>query len=292
MPNYTIPSLLQNIAVLGESHPHYVFTSSVFNIQMSGVPHRNIAERYLPEVKLQTLFKMPQRDSLQSTTIELVSHLNSIANISADAFGVTGSILTDIHNPNFSDVDLTVSGQFNGWKLKNALTRSVELRGNPGSSAQDKRKTVERLIRNYGFTSREAEEIYDRRWNYGRFNNRRFSLHPVRSDAEITEKYGDRIFLPHILIEGKAEITDVSESLFLPSKYKVHRFRTSRGKNLGMVEEVVSYDGLFAGLYDCGEHISVRGKLEEVTDRDGGRCFRILVGSPEAKGRDFIKPLT
>jgi predicted nucleotidyltransferase len=167
----------------------------------------------------------------------------------------------------------------------------VELHDNQGSSEHYKRKTVKRLAQNYRFTPREAEEIYERRWNYGRFNNRRFSLHPVRKDAEITEKYGDRLFLPHILIEGKAEITDVSESLFLPSLYKVRRFRTSQGKNLDSLEEIVSYDGLFAGLFNCGEHVTVRGKLEEVIDWDGGRYFRVLVGSPEAKGRDFIKPL-
>jgi predicted nucleotidyltransferase len=259
---------------------------------MSAVPNRNIAERYFPEVKLFSLFRMPHLDSLQRTTIELVSHLASIADLSAGDFGITGSILTDIHNPNFSDVDLIVYGQKNSWKLKTALQRSEELRVQQGASEQYKRRTVERLVRTYGFTLREAAEIYDRRWNYGRYNNRRFSVHPVRKNLEITEKYGDRSFTPHILIEGKAEIIDVAESLFLPSKYKIHRFQTFHGKNLDWIEEVVSYDGLFAGLFDCGECVSIRGKLEEVAHHDGERSFRILVGSPEAQGRDFIKPLT
>jgi predicted nucleotidyltransferase len=292
MPDYTIPNLLQNIAVLGKSHPQYVFTSSVFNIQMSAVPYLNIAERYLPEAKLKALFKMTHPDSLQRTTIELVSHLVSKAKMSRDDFGVTGSILTNIHNPHFSDVDLTVYGQINGWKLKNALTHSLELHSNPGYAERQKRKTLERLIQNYHFTLREAEDIYARRWNYGYFNDRRFSIHPVRTDTEISERYGDRRFFPHRVIEGRAEITDVKESLFLPCKYSVNQFQTLRGKNLELVEEVVSYDGLFTGLFNCGEYISVRGKLEEVADQNGERYFRVLVGSPEAKGYDFIKPLT
>jgi predicted nucleotidyltransferase len=255
---------------------------------MSAVPHACITERYFPEDKLQTLFKSQALDSLQAATLDLVSLLARQTGVSKDDFGVTGSLLTDIHNPRFSDIDLTVYGRTNAWKMKEGLTEGETFVR--GRSEQRKRRTLERWVNNYHMTVDEAEEIYHRRWNYGRFNSQVFSIHPVRKDEEITTRYCDVRFFPHGIVEGRAEITDVEESLFLPGTYQVKRYKTTLGVDRGEIGEVVSYDGLFAGLFDCGERIVIRGKLEEVIEREGGRRLRVLVGSPEAQGRDYIKP--
>ena len=48
---------------------------------------------------------------------------------------------------------------------------------------------------------------------------------------------------------------------------------------------------LDAGLIPYGEEIIARGKLELVKDNNSGmEYYRVLIGSPEGKGKEFIKP--
>ncbi len=296
MPNYTIPSLLSNIKMLREKYPRYVFRSRVFSIEMSAVPHSNIAECYFPEVKLQALLDADKLDSLQEEVVELVSFLSRETGVSKDCFGVTGSILTDIHNPRFSDIDLTVYGKANAWKVKEALKEIGDDEDEEGKDAllrrpsrEEQFKTWERWVRDYPFTLSEAEALYKRRWNYLRFRERMFSIHAIRKEDEIAEKYGEKRYFPRGIVEGNAKIVGVEESLFLPCTYKVEDFKTET-EWVGKVGEIVSYDGIYAGMFEQGENISVRGKLELVTDKRGNSHMRILVGSPEARGRDYIKP--
>jgi len=56
---------------------------------------------------------------------------------------------------------------------------------------------------------------------------------------------------------------------------------------------VVSYESLYADIATEGERIKVRGKLEEVTEKKSGKVYyRVLVGSPQGKGREYIKPIS
>ncbi len=53
---------------------------------------------------------------------------------------------------------------------------------------------------------------------------------------------------------------------------------------------MVSYEGLYDSLAEKGETIEVRGKLERVVDNKTRRTYdRVLVGSPEGNGREYIK---
>ncbi len=289
MPNYTIPSLLINIEMLRRNYPKYVFHSRILNIQMSAVPRHYIVERYFPEMKLQTLFKLKKLDPLQEAMVELTSTLSRETGISKDSFGVTGSILTGIHNPIFSDIDLIVYGKANAWKIKKALIESPEL-ASMRKHSNSQHKMLERWVKDYPLTRSEAEMIHGRRWNYGYYVNKPFSIHAVRKDEEVVERYGDNRFFPQGIVEGRAEITEADESLFLPCTYRVKGFEVKLKDRVEDADEVVSYDGFYSGLFECGENISFRGKLEKVVCKKGETYFRVLVGSPEAKGRDYIKP--
>jgi len=84
-----------------------------------------------------------------------------------------------------------------------------------------------------------------------------FSIHPVKLDHEIQERYGDRIY------ESTGPVT---------------------------VRAVASYEGLYDNLAQPGESILVKGKLERVTEtKTGQEYYRVLVGSPEGKGAEYIK---
>ncbi len=286
MPNYTTPSILSNIEMLSREYPQYVFRSRTLNISMSAVPNDSIAECYFPEKKLQELFKARKRDSLQEEVVELVSLMSSKVGIPKDDFGITGSILTDIYNPAFSDIDLTIYGRENIWKMKRALRANPEDGPLRRPSEEYRRKALGRWVKEYPLNRGEAEAIYARRWNYGRFEDRIFSIHGIRKEEEITEKYGDMHYFPRGMVEGTAKIVDAHDSLFLPCIYGVEA-KTGSGE----VAELVTYDGMYAGMFDEGEAVAFCGKLELATDKRGGSHFRVLVGSTEAGGRDYIKPL-
>jgi predicted nucleotidyltransferase len=51
-----------------------------------------------------------------------------------------------------------------------------------------------------------------------------------------------------------------------------------------------SYEGLCDSLADKDEMIEAKGKLERVVDnRTAEEYYRVLVGSPEGKGQEYIK---
>jgi predicted nucleotidyltransferase len=292
MPNYTIPSLAANIQWLATQYPQYVFHSRALNIRMSAVPRRLIAAHYDPRTKLQQLVQAQERDPLQDTAVHLVTYLSDETAIPPDAFGVTGSILTDIHQPTFSDIDLVCYGLHNGWTIKGFLQKALT---NADScltkhSREERSKVVTRWATDYPLTRDEAAAIYRRRWNYGFFQATPFSIHVIKTRGEINEKYGDQTFTPLTIIEGRATIRDVHDALALPCTYGVDFLD---GPPEGVtVEAIVSYDGLYGGIFDVGDVVRVRGKLERVVDRRRGRVYhRVLVGSLEARGKDYLKPI-
>jgi predicted nucleotidyltransferase len=121
MPTYSVPNLLRNIESLKETHPEYVFRSDVFDVEMSAVPVERISKHYLPKDKLGALKEMKKPDPLQQMAVELAERITETIGIPSGSLGITGSILIDLHNPRFSDIDMTVAGVENGLRLKKVL---------------------------------------------------------------------------------------------------------------------------------------------------------------------------
>jgi predicted nucleotidyltransferase len=291
MPNYTIPSLAANILMLTQQYPQYIFHSRTLNVTMSAVPNRFVVEHYAPDKQLQRLFTAKEVDPLQDSALQLASYLSQETSIPKDRFGITGSILTNIHQLTFSDIDLVVYGRDEGWKLKRFLQREFETSDSVLTRHRGKAvaKRLEKWLNKYPLTLNEAAEIFRRRWYYGFFNKIPFSIHVVKTRGEVREVYGDKRYTPLMLVEGKGKITDVYNSLVLPCTYGVDFFEVLEGGVT--VENVVSYDGFYGGIYDCGDIVKVRGKLEKVHDRRRRRVYhRIVVGSLEARGEDYLKP--
>ena len=245
----------------------------------------------MPERKLTKLLEKPHPDRLQKKLSQFVSLLSRLGSVEIDSFGVTGSLLLDIHNPEFSDLDLTIYGMENSYALKNALKETSRAAGS-GICPFGK----ERLARwcfnkttSHPLTLSEARQIFDRKWNIGLFDSTRFSIHSVKLEDELQENYGDKLFSPVRMVRMKLTVSDSSDSIYLPAVYRVMNGEGEAGVE---VEEVVSYDGLFDSVAENGETIDVRGKLEHVVDHRTGKTYhRILVGSTEGMGKEYIKPL-
>ncbi len=290
--SYTIPSLLETFNSLKREYPHYLFHSSFFKITMTAVPKEYIAEHYKPEEKMAQLFESSNLDSLQKKLRRLVPFLSENSGVSSDFFGVTGSILIDIHRPEFSDIDITVYGLKNSLALKEALFEAYSSSNSTvkrleGSSL---REWCNNKAERYPLQPQEALKIYERKWNVGFFEDIPFSIHPVKLEQEVAEEYGDKTYFPEGSATIRAVVWDNSDCLFLPAVYRVKDVNVVEGPKSTDIQEVVSYESLYDNLAQVDELIVVRGKLEHVVDRTTGQKHdRILVGSPEGRGMEYIK---
>ncbi|MCP8317074.1 MAG: hypothetical protein H3Z51_09490 [archaeon] len=293
MPSYTITYLLKNIEALRRDFSEYIFYSDVFNTQMSAVPHDKIKEHYRPEHRLNEILKIKKPDKLQEKVIELSTLISKKSGIPISYIGVTGSILINIHKPEFSDIDLVVYGRDNSLKVKDML---LSLYDEKESNVQKLYgdalyKWCEEKTKDYPLTFDEAKKIYNRKWNYGSFKGTNFSTHSVRLDSEITELYGDKVFSPTGMVKIRAIVSDTSESIFLPHNYSLQRVIVEEGKKVQDIRKATTYEGLYGGIFKIDDEIIAKGRLEKVFDKKAGEVYhQILVGSLEGRGMDYIKP--
>jgi predicted nucleotidyltransferase len=260
---------------------------------MTAVPHNYILQHYKPEEKLARILKTTKKDALQTKLANFIGFVSSKSGVASNNFGVTGSILLDIHNPKFSDMDLMIYGLQNSLKVKEALTRAYAepdslVRRFEGRILDDWcRKKVER----FPLSLKDIRRIYERKWNLGVFEDVMFSVHPAQLETELAEKYGDKTFHPEGQMTLRAVVADDEESLFLPCVYGVRDVKVVEGKRVNIdIQEVVSYESLYDSLATIGKKIVAKGKLERVHDnRNGTEHYRVLIGSPEGKGAEYIR---
>lgn len=291
MDAYTIPDLLGTFRRFERRYPHYLFYSPFYNILMTAVPIEYVARHYKPEERLTRLFRISRLDGLQKKLKRFVSLLSKRSGVPQKSFGVTGSILLHIHQQ-FSDLDVTVYGLKNSIAVKRALTDAYSSWKSPFQRFEDKalRAWCTSKVKSFPLTFEEAIQVYRRRWNIGIFNNTRYSVHPVKLEEELAEKYADKAYEPIGSVIFGAVVEDNVDSMFLPSVYRVAEAKVIKGPQAADVREVVSYEGLYSDIAKIGETILVKGKLEKVHDTKTKRKYhRVLVGSPEGRGKEYIK---
>jgi len=289
---YTTPALVETLGIL-ESHPDYLYESSVLGIKMSAVPLKRILVHFRPEEKMSQLRSMKRPDALQRKVVDLADLVSDESGVPIESLGITGSVLLDIHQV-FSDIDLVVYGMRDSRLMKETLIRLFEEQGSPilRFSGEMAEKWCREKVANLPLTYEEAQAILETKWGRGQFEGTMFSVHPVKIEEEVSGRYGDRTFRSLGLVTIEATVCDSSEADFLPSIYKVRDAKIVEGTEVPNICEVASYDGLYGGIAGEGESIVAHGKLERVTDKKLGKQYhRVLVGSIEAQGKDYIKPV-
>jgi predicted nucleotidyltransferase len=97
-----------------------------------------------------------------------------------------------IHNPIFSDIDLTVYGLKESLKIKEII---LDLK-NGGMIKELSPDHIERSIYekslHYPIGVDDLRRIYERMWQRGIFRDVNFSVHPER--LLVDERYGDRVY--------------------------------------------------------------------------------------------------
>ena len=288
---YHVTQVEETFKTLREHYPQYLFHCPIRNIRISVVPRERVRRYYIPEDRLQEILR-GGGDELEEEVRCLVELLSDLSGVPARSFGVTGSILLGTHNPRFSDIDLTILGTAASQRVKEALIEARREGNTPirGLTPGRAEKWIEERMRRFPLRREEARLFLERRWNYGYFGDRYFSIHPIRLDEEIREEYGERRYTPLGIAKGSCTITSTREAIFLPSIYRVGEVETEGWKDLD-IREVVSYEGLYTDVLQEGERAKFKGLIERVETEGGEPYHRVLIGSARLRGRDYIKPL-
>jgi len=268
LPFYHVGQVENTYRYLKENYSQYLFDCHVRNISISWVPKNHVKQYYSAREKLQEIKGRGAKDSLERKLLDLSTVLEEKTGIK-NSLGVTGSILTGSHNPSFSDIDLTVHGYDASRKLIEVLGELIEEADIVKSvTPEEKEKWVRNRAEKFPLSIDDMRNIAEKRWNYGYFEDTYFSVHPIRTDEEITEHYGDNTYHRKKVVEGTATVSDNRDSIYLPAVYRV--------EGADEVSEVVSFEGLYGSLFEVGDRIQFKGILEEIKGRTPRN--RVLVG--------------
>lgn len=293
MRYYSASEVVRNVGWLEKHYPHYVFYSKVLGFKISAVPKACILKHYIPQKRLEEVVKGGPKDVLEQKVLELVDLLSERSDVPKRFFGVTGSILLNLHNPKFSDIDLVVYGREQSLSVKDAVLSLYEERSSGLTRLQGAalEKWCSEKAEAYPVSLSEAAAIYGRRWNYALYKGAAFSIHPTRLDQEVESRYGSKRFKGLGFTRIRARVKKVVEALYTPYIYELSDVKVEEGDPSWRVSEAVSYEGFYGGIAREGEEIIAYGKVEEVRSHSGADRLRLLIGSTEAGGRDFLKPL-
>ena len=229
-------------------------------------------------------------DPLQKKTILLIETLAEKSGIPTECFGLTGSLLLGIHNPKFSDIDLTIHGNSYSKTIRKLISRLyIEENEFIRMNEHEAKDWKNRKIKQFNLTIENVNILYERKWNMGYFDGTRFSIHPIRADSEIKNDYGSKKFISEGEITIRAKIVDDEEGLFLPCCYKISQVEVLKGPRVADIHEIVSYEGLYSSIGKKNEILICKGRLERVLPKKGEEYFRILLGSSKSS-KNYLFP--
>ncbi len=288
LPYYSAVGVSKTYEYLEKHKPDYLVWDESLNIKFPMVPIESISIHYKPEERLNQILRECQ-DSLEHQVRELYTILADKSGI--DSFGVTGSILLGIHNPKISDIDLTVYGIENSWKVRHTMVEILEKQSygieKPKSLVE---KWAKHIVQIHKIQYQAALKLYMEKWNRALYKGRQFSVHPVKTEEEVKERYGSLRYQPLGMAKIKCTVEDARESLFIPAVYKVKDVKLLEGPSqTTQIEKIVTYEGLYSDVAVEGDKIVAYGKLEKILNIESGASgYRLLVGSQEAESKDYI----
>jgi predicted nucleotidyltransferase len=69
------------------------------------------------------------------------------------------------------------------------------------------------------------------KWNRAIYSGRQFSIHPVKLEDEVDERWEDKIYRPLGLVKVRARVIDSSNSIFMPAIYVVSDVKVLEGNS-------------------------------------------------------------
>jgi predicted nucleotidyltransferase len=285
MQVYSAAEVQSSSSWLLKHFPEYIKIDPVRGIKLPLVPCENTVAYYLPEVRMAEIIRNPQ-DPLESKAKTLVTLLSEASGVDLSRFGVSGSILLEIHNPMFSDIDLLVYGLENVQCVRDVMDELFGENKVKPYSGEEVQAWQLRQVRILGVPARYAEQIAWSHWQRGRFGQTAFSISAVRMDGEIMNQYGAETYSPVEAVEFTATIIEDEENLFVPARYLVGDINMEEGyTELPALTEVISFEGVFAAVFNKGDRVRIRGMVEAVRDENENILRNhVIVGTLSSQG--------
>ncbi|RLG51927.1 MAG: hypothetical protein DRN96_04070 [Thermoproteota archaeon] len=271
---YTMEFLKDTLELLKREAPHYLTAIPCVGV-FSAVPVSRVIKHYVPEEKLRSLLSKDEKDPLEAKAASLASMIAEKAGVSVSKMGVTGSILLNMHNTAFSDIDLTVYGKSEASLVREAL---IELY----SQRLLRRKMDAGVWRTDSIPPFGLEKLLKRRWNRGEYMGTEFSVLACREREEIGNlSVHSCVKLGKVVL--RAVIEDDEEGVFYPAIYRIGRVEVLEGDASMKPTELICLSSLYSGTLLSGDAVEIRGELE-VADGEA----RVVVGSLSLAGKDYI----
>lgn len=262
----------EGIKFIIEKFPKYTVYYKPLQKKLIGVRSDLMAEVRKPEKKLCTLLLKKSDDKLTISLRKILSLILSASGLSAENFGVFGSMLHDFYHPSFSDIDLIIYGKMNLGILRETLE---EIYNEPGSNLRNEfinEDTIRgKRWRFKNYTAKEFLWHQRRKMIYAVFEsssaNRRIKVEfePVREWNEIYDEYGEVYRITNEgWIKAKARVLDDDENAFMPSIYQIEIMDILEGLRVDNIRRVISFVEEFRMQAWKDEIIYVEGKLEKV----------------------------
>ncbi len=270
IPYRRVENLKETTELLQAKFPYYLNYVQNLGLRLQSVPLIHIARIFKPQEKLQEIIKSPN-NLLEEIYIKFVSALSSESKVALTDFGISGSVLIGLSRDS-SDVDVIVYGQNQGNKVYRALKRirSIGSWIEPYTSET----VVKVLTQRWGGTCIDIEklrEIEIQKVLHGRVDGRDYFIRLLREYNDLLPS----IPIEKVIIRGK--ISDSSCSIFTPALYEmVDIDKIPLEINIKSLE-LMSHRGKFTEHASKGDHVEVRGMLEEVKD-PRGTLYRVVLG--------------
>ncbi len=295
LPYYSAIGVSKTMDFLRRYYPYYIVFDKYRSIELIEVPRDRIKVHYKPEERAMEVVGDP-KDPLEELAKDLIENLSDRSMVKVKDFGITGSILLKIHNLRYSDIDLIVYGRENSYRARDTL-KELFKDSRSGFSKPSGDMLIEwakDITRIHPLTIDEAMKLYrDIKWNRALYRGRQFSIHPVKTEGEVSGRWEDKIYRPIGLATIRAMVIDATDSIFMPATYVIDDVHIIDGPSTpSKIGFVVSYEGLYIDIAREGEYIIAHGKIEHVTDlRSGEEYCQLTIGAYEARGKDYIKPV-
>jgi len=263
-------------AFLRKNAPIYSYFDPVAHRRLQGVPLEKIKVLHEPIEKLQQLSAKKSPDQMEEDALELVKLLESATGLPSTRFGISGSLLVDLHDED-SDIDLIVYGVRESHKVLEALKGSeckmlLERYDEAGIRRLYEARSMQNAMSFSAFLMHEKRKFLE-----GRFRRRDYFIRCIEDWSEVEEKYGDRHYYPLGSSIIRAVVDDDSENILTPCVYKVTQAKVLSGKKTAVPSQVVSFRGRFCEQAFKGERVQARGRVERVVNRYG-EWYRMVVG--------------
>jgi len=269
----------EGMKLVAKKYPQYLVNHEMLGLKLVGVPQNLIVEARQPQQRLQELLKRGPTDELLAAMERVLGIVTGKSGVSAESFGVFGSMLHGFHHPKYSDIDFTIYGKEANRRIREA---NEQLYSDPASGltnefASEAAMAGKRwLFQN--FTIPDFVWHQRRKFIYGLYDDSKHSgriikaeFEPVKAWNEIKNEYDPNArIVQKGSVKLKARVTADDDGPFIPSVYGIEPLEVLSGPREAIeAKRVFSYMEEFRQQVQRDETVIVEGNLEQVQSPDG-----------------------